>query len=106
MDGTVYPCCHLYRDNHGADPSSAGFRSCHALGNVARASFASIWKGERYDFKRRQLTGIRPAGDFTPCGECTRFCQHNLALNVLYREFRENPAVLNSFGSSSEPVWL
>jgi pyruvate-formate lyase-activating enzyme len=106
VDGTVYPCCHLYRDNHGADPSSAGFRSRHALGNVARASFASIWKGEKYDFKRKQLTGIRPAGDFTPCGECTRFCQHNLALNVLYREFRENPAVLNSFGSSSEPVWL
>ncbi|MBS1827314.1 MAG: SPASM domain-containing protein [Acidobacteria bacterium] len=84
VDGEVFPCCHLYRDNHGLDALTLKFRERHSMGNVLRAGFAEVWNGDRYAMERQNLELIDPAKpDFTPCGECTRHCQHNLALSKI-----------------------
>ena len=98
-DGAVYPCCHLYRDNHGADPRSEEFRRRHAMGNVitseGKSDFAAVWNGPKYVAERKGLEVIEPIGDFAPCGECTRHCQHNVALNKVYNVLGGDDAVLD-----------
>jgi len=106
LDGEVYPCCHLYRDNHGADSSTRGIRSQHSLGNALTKPFGGIWNAEKYRRKRQALTVINQQGDYRPCGECTRYCQHNIALNDLYQEYKKNPGVFDSLKGTEGPIWL
>ncbi|HKD97674.1 MAG TPA: radical SAM protein [Micromonosporaceae bacterium] len=80
-DGSVYPCCHLFRDNHGRERSTVEFRRAHHMGTVATTPFAEIWNGEQYQRERRKLEIIRPEEDFAPCAECTRHCQQNKVLS-------------------------
>jgi MoaA/NifB/PqqE/SkfB family radical SAM enzyme len=92
-DGEVYTCCHLYRDNHGADKKSDDFRKLHRLGNLHECDFdlKAIWNGEKYSRERRNLAKINPNNiRFTPCGECTRHCQHNRALTEIYTAYQDN----------------
>jgi MoaA/NifB/PqqE/SkfB family radical SAM enzyme len=80
-DGSVYPCCHLYRDNHGRERSALEFRRLHHMGTVTTTPFAEIWNGQPYREERRRLEVIRPEDDFAPCAECTRHCQQNKVLS-------------------------
>jgi MoaA/NifB/PqqE/SkfB family radical SAM enzyme len=112
-NGDVYPCCHLYRDNHGAHEKSKMYRRKHRLGNLKQAefNFKSIWIGERYEKKRRSLTVIDPTRpDFYPCGECTRHCQHNIILNRVQELYNEAPEELENAVRALEthdgPVWF
>jgi MoaA/NifB/PqqE/SkfB family radical SAM enzyme len=109
--GTVYPCCHLYRDNHGADRKSKQFRERHALGNVRAAAFGQIWNDNRYVRERQDLAKIDPLSvHFTPCGECTRHCQHNRVLSEVYSEYAEHLDKLNLLVSrlhhTGKAVWF
>ncbi len=114
QDGSVYPCCHLFRDNHGHSPSGKSFRQRHYLGSVVREdesgkvlTFEQIWRGSAYETKRKELEVIRPeAHDYVPCGECTRYCQHNMAINRLFEEYKSNPEVFSSMPEDDSPVWL
>jgi MoaA/NifB/PqqE/SkfB family radical SAM enzyme len=91
VDGKVYPCCHLYRDNHGMDDRSAGFREMHCLGDVKKETFGEIWNGPRYAKKRKELEVIKPDHpNFTPCGECTRHCHHNKTLTALFAAVKDD----------------
>lgn len=109
-DGDVYPCCHLYRDNHSLDSSTSDFRDWHRLGNVRTTKFADIWNGEQYQSERRKLQTIEPNKmHFLPCGECTRHCQHNLVLTRIYREYEKDPNVLDELPDGNpqqQPVWF
>ena len=68
------------------------------MGNILSAtndsSFAAVWNGPAYVAERRRLAEIRPTGDFAPCGECTRHCQHNVALNKVYDIVEGDDAVI------------
>jgi MoaA/NifB/PqqE/SkfB family radical SAM enzyme len=119
--GRVYPCCHLYRDNHSSSPKSSAIREAHCMGEL-RPDFdlLRIWRGDRYAQERERLSVIRPQApsspsdvDFSPCGECTRFVQHNHTLNRLSQIFQRNPAQFAEWchqvsptESSSSPVWF
>jgi len=109
-DGQVYPCCHLYRDNHSSDARSSKFRLKHSLGNVKTTKFAEIWNGVGYQKKRKALEQIDPnEEDFLPCGECTRHCQHNLVLTKIYGEYEKDPRVLEELPDDNPdqtPVWF
>jgi MoaA/NifB/PqqE/SkfB family radical SAM enzyme len=111
-DGKVYPCCHLYRDNHGSDERSQDFRKEHTLGNVREAEykFSNIWNGDLYVSEREKLKKIKPNDrDFLPCGECTRHCQHNQVLTQIYKEYENNPQALDEFvkeNPKDNPVWF
>lgn len=112
-NGDVYPCCYLYRDNHGADPASRHFRLNHRLGNVAENpfSFRKIWNGQLYAKERQSLAVIDPTQpDFLPCGECTRHCQHNIVLTELYdaygRDISGVGQAIQSYGRDEGPVWF
>jgi hypothetical protein len=51
----------------------------------------AIWNGEKYSRERRNLAKINPNNiRFTPCGECTRHCQHNRALTEIYTAYQDN----------------
>jgi len=106
LDGSIYPCCHLFRDNHGANGMTKSFRDRHRLGNVRSQAFGKIWNAGAFERIRNSLTQIDPSGDFAPCGECTRHCQHNIALNKLYKEYCTNPSVLGGFPNVDDPVWF
>lgn len=108
-DGSVYPCCHLYRDNHSADPRTPGFRNEHRMGDIKVSSFSEIWNGDLYVKERDKLKKIEPKAAFSPCGECTRHCQHNRVLTQIYREFEKDPKALNQLpneNSGDRPVWF
>jgi MoaA/NifB/PqqE/SkfB family radical SAM enzyme len=102
-DGTVYPCCHLYRDNHSKDGSTPRFRRDHQMGNVMTtdagrrvSAFEKVWNGERYVAERKQLERIKPDDTmFLPCGECTRHCQHNASLSRVYDLAGNDKALLD-----------
>jgi MoaA/NifB/PqqE/SkfB family radical SAM enzyme/class 3 adenylate cyclase len=95
-NGDVYPCCHLYRDNHGHDEMSKDLRRMHLLGNVNKSKFSEIWNNLKYQQERRKLETIRPySHGFVPCGECTRHCQHNHALSEIYLLYADNLAELD-----------
>jgi MoaA/NifB/PqqE/SkfB family radical SAM enzyme len=112
-DGTVYPCCHLYRDNHGDDPRSSYFRGTHALGQLREFGFdfGRIWNGGKYAEERRRLERIDPNHpDFLPCGECTRHCQHNRVLTEIYSAYANNLSELQrpttAGNAAQKPVWF
>jgi MoaA/NifB/PqqE/SkfB family radical SAM enzyme len=111
-DGGVYPCCHLYRDNHGFDPQSRHYRARHTMGNVRETKFELIWNGERYAEERKLLEKVNPTGnvDFIPCGECTRYCQHNLALTRIHKAYehnlRELEKAIENTNPEDRPVWV
>ncbi len=110
-DGEVYPCCHLYRDNQGADPRSRYFRKEHSMGNILRAGFSAVWNGDRYVAERVALEKINPDDPrFLPCGECTRHCQHNLVLTEVYRNFEDDLSELErelaTLPDESDPVFF
>ena len=111
-DGKVYPCCHLYRDNHGYDSRSKGFREKHYLGNITEKEFSQIWNGLEYVEKRRQLRKIDPKPfEYSPCGECTRYFQHNIVLTEIYTEYKDKLQELekeleDKKDSSVNPVWF
>ncbi|MBZ5654226.1 MAG: SPASM domain-containing protein [Acidobacteriia bacterium] len=106
VDGQVYPCCHLYRDNHGSDPESRKLRAHHALGNVLESTFQQVWNAEPYRKKRNELTVIRPDGNYAPCGECTRYCQHNIGINRLFRHYERDPNNFVFGTADNKPVWI
>lgn len=114
QDGSVYPCCHLFRDNHGDSPSGKSLRQRHYLGNVVRPdesgkvlTFEQIWRGPANETKRTELAVIRPElCDYTPCGECTRYCQHNIAVNRLFEEYQSNSGVFGRMPEDDSPVWI
>ena len=102
-NGEVYPCCHLYRDNHGTDPRTEYFRAEHSMGNVMHTDFCEIWNGERYVRERVALERIDPDNSrFSPCGECTRHCQHNLVLTQIYQNFKDELGELEKELSTTE----
>lgn len=108
-DGSVYPCCHLYRDNHGADARTPSFRREHHMGDVKVSSFGEIWNGDSYVKERDKLKKIEPKAAFSPCGECTRHCQHNRVLTQIYREFKKDPKALDQLtneNTGNHPVWF
>jgi MoaA/NifB/PqqE/SkfB family radical SAM enzyme len=118
-DGKVYPCCHLYRDNHGADPKSQLFRETHRMGSLRDhgCEFLPIWDGEAYQGLRKTLQTIDPTHpDFLPCGECTRHYRHNKALTEILRfverapggmsELEQYAAQLGAAGETAGPVWF
>jgi MoaA/NifB/PqqE/SkfB family radical SAM enzyme len=117
--GKVYPCCHLYRDNHGRRPNTHRIRAEHILGDVRPDfDFARVWGGEQYNLARRRLETVRPSRsqdaespDFSPCGECTRHFQHNLALTAFYKAYKENPVGFKEWYTQyaddrEAPVWF
>ena len=115
QDGSVYPCCHLFRDNHGYSPVGKSLRQKHYLGNVVREdesgevlTFKQIWSGPANEAKRNDLAVIlHPEGnDYAPCGECTRYCQHNIAINGLFEIYKSNPGVLTAMPEDNSPVWI
>lgn len=111
-DGGVYPCCHLYRDNHGSDPLSKRYRTTHMMGNVKESRFDLIWNAETYVEERKRLKTVNPTGDvdFFPCGECTRYCQHNLALTRIHKAYEGNLEQLEQeiedLKREQTPVWF
>ncbi len=112
-NGTVYPCCHLHRDNHGDDPRSSHFRHRHALGNLRDFDFdfGGIWNGKKYGEERGELKTIDPNHpDFLPCGECTRHCQHNRVLTEIYSAYAKNLGELDRLtataNAAQEHVWF
>jgi MoaA/NifB/PqqE/SkfB family radical SAM enzyme len=109
-DGSVYPCCHLYRDNHGENPNSIQLRRKHRMGSVRGAGgFKSVWNGKAYADERRNLVRINPNDpNYTPCGECTRHCRHNLVLTEVLIEYKQNPedAIQKLGKGSADPVWF
>jgi MoaA/NifB/PqqE/SkfB family radical SAM enzyme len=109
-DGSVYPCCHLYRDNHGENPNSIQLRRKHRMGNIRDAGgFKSVWNGKAYADERRNLVRINPNDpNYTPCGECTRHCRHNLVLTEVLIEYKQNPkdAIQKLGNPSADPVWF
>jgi class 3 adenylate cyclase/organic radical activating enzyme len=113
IDGSVYPCCHLYRDNHPMDGKTRDYRKRHCMGDLKASGFdfASIWRGNRYAEERRALTTIDPRQEhFEPCGECTRHCQHNSMLTRIERLYSDTPEevsqALQELGSGSDAVWF
>lgn len=111
-DGEVYPCCHLYRDNHGSDRRSNGFRKVHSLGNITESLFSNIWNGSKYVQKRKELAIIDPnSSNYLPCGECTRYCQHNFSLTKIYSEYKDDLEKLENELKAenlieNKPVWF
>ncbi|HAO19399.1 MAG TPA: hypothetical protein DCQ37_02220 [Desulfobacteraceae bacterium] len=66
-EGRVYPCCHLYRDNHGNDERTREYRNKHCLVNVTESSFAEIWNDRKYQEKREILESVKPSSlDYAP----------------------------------------
>jgi MoaA/NifB/PqqE/SkfB family radical SAM enzyme len=111
--GGVYPCCHLYRDNHGNYKSTPHYRKVHKMGVISEdgGGFREIWNGAPYREERRRLMRISPDDvDFYPCGECTRHCQHNSVLTKLFEQFEANPdkveAELVALSQGDGYVWL
>ena len=81
-NGDVYPCCHLYRDNHVFDKMSREYQQKNLLGNAVAESFRDIWNAQPYQDTRSRLEVISPnEHDGKPCGECTRYCQVNRSLS-------------------------
>jgi len=109
-DGSVYPCCHLFRDNHGYDSKTKIYRSAHKMGNIKNNKFSEIWNGRRYAKERESLKEINPGEpNFEPCGECTRHCQHNRVLTQIYREYEKDEKALDALvdkNPSNDPVWF
>ncbi|HEV7239766.1 MAG TPA: radical SAM protein [Thermoanaerobaculia bacterium] len=111
-DGQVYPCCHLYRDNHGADPRSRNLRKENILGDVSSKSFATVWNNKKYGELRKALSKIDPASSkFLPCGECTRHCQHNMSLTEAFDLYQSNPEAYEEVvgdlpSQNDKPVWF
>lgn len=94
-DGSIYPCCHLFRDNHGNDRQSMAFRRKYSIGNLTRENLKDVWRGSKYSSFRSSVKQIDPDVIF-PCGECTRHCQHNRALNRLYEIYKKSPNSWNA----------
>lgn len=113
-DGAVYPCCHLYRDNHGLDSMSKDFRRAHRMGNVTDSDFRfeEIWNNESYVKERQLLERIHPTErhDFLPCGECTRYCQHNRVLTKIHENYKNNlqdlEKAIKEMNLEDRPVWF
>ena len=111
-DGKVYPCCHLYRDNHGNDEKSKKYRDLHNLGNVTEKPFSQIWNDTLYVRERENLARIDPEFNFSPCGECTRHCRHNAVLSAVQKEFKGQMNELKAQALALEqpkpgtPVWF
>src|ERR1017187_2927914 len=114
QDGSVYPCCHLFRDNHGHSAPGKSLRRRHYLGSVVSKdesgkvlTFAEIWRGRTYAKKRNALVSIDPnAADYAPCGECTRYCQHNISMNRLFEKYRSDPDAFGRMPEDDGPVWF
>jgi hypothetical protein len=114
QDGSVYPCCHLFRDNHGHSAVGRNLRYRHRLGSVTAPNelgrvmtFEEIWKGPSYERKRNALVQIDPAaGDYFPCGECTRYCQPNISMNHLFELYKTDRKVFAEIPEAEEPVWF
>ncbi|MBV8856653.1 MAG: radical SAM protein [Acidobacteria bacterium] len=109
-DGDVYPCCHLFRDNHSYDLKTKIYRSAHRMGNVKHSKFSKIWNGKKYVTERARLKEINPAEpSFEPCGECTRHCQHNRVLTQIYREYEKDAGALDVLADDDldhTPIWF
>jgi MoaA/NifB/PqqE/SkfB family radical SAM enzyme len=107
-DGQVYPCCHLYRDNHSFDRRTIEFRARHSMGNAATTRFREIWNNSCYVDERKNLLKIDPTHPaFTPCGECTRHCRHNLALTQIHADQSSGSEVFGEMESGNKrPVWF
>jgi MoaA/NifB/PqqE/SkfB family radical SAM enzyme len=109
-DGAVYPCCHLYRDNHSMDRKTREYRDKHRIGFAHETPFRYIWNSDAYALKRRELQKIDPdEPTFEPCGECTRHCQHNRALSQIQNEYAGRLDVLERLLANkpgSEDVWF
>jgi MoaA/NifB/PqqE/SkfB family radical SAM enzyme len=106
--GNVYPCCHLYRDNHGADAKSRCVRENNCLGNIRPSlDLKEVWLGNKYGDLRKRLETIDPkADDFTPCGECTRHVQPNSAMHALYTTGVDLEEGLNADEDLNPTVWF
>ena len=92
-DGTVYPCCYLYRDNSARD-TVASFNKDYEMGRLIEEDFESIWQGIKYNNCRRELKVVRDFRDGTVinvCAECTRFQGHNRFINALQRIYEAFP---------------
>jgi MoaA/NifB/PqqE/SkfB family radical SAM enzyme len=90
-DGSVYPCCHLYRDNHTRDNQTARYREEHRMGNAVETDFQDVWNEARYEQLRERLKKVDPEDHwFAPCGECTRHCQPNRTLTRIQEEYKGN----------------
>jgi MoaA/NifB/PqqE/SkfB family radical SAM enzyme len=100
VDGGVYACCHLFRDNHGTDPRALAVRDAQRLGSVRNQTFAEVWNGDAYVSIRQRLQTIVPTGEFAACGECTRHCQQNRS----FRHWESPPSTPTS--SPRKPSWL
>lgn len=103
--GHVYPCCHLYRDNHCHDPYSRRFRQIHAMGSIREdGDFLGVWRGRLYQQERERLAKVNPDDpDYLPCGECTRHFQPNMVINEFYRIFMEDPEGFKSWCGDTGP---
>jgi MoaA/NifB/PqqE/SkfB family radical SAM enzyme len=109
IDGSVYPCCHLYRDNHGQDRSTRQWREQHRMGDVRNQRFSALWNGEPYVNERLRLQVINPVDDFAPCAECTRHCQQNRVLSHVLSATESHEAIdelVARGGESDGPIWL
>jgi MoaA/NifB/PqqE/SkfB family radical SAM enzyme len=113
--GDVFPCCFLFDDNSGYSADVEGRRREHSLGNLTTSSFRDIWNGNKYDRVRQELAEIRPTGNYSACGECTRHCNHNRWLTKLFQDYTglsraggNADAVMNSVGNpqSRDGIWL
>jgi MoaA/NifB/PqqE/SkfB family radical SAM enzyme len=102
INGDVYPCCHLYRDNHGRDRSTRDWRDQHRMGNIRDEPFDAVWNGTRYAKERKDLEVISPTDDFAPCAECTRHCQQNKVLSHVM-SVAANPDVVDRLVYRGEP---
>jgi MoaA/NifB/PqqE/SkfB family radical SAM enzyme/class 3 adenylate cyclase len=114
-DGCVYPCCHLYRDNHGVDKSAIQDRQKQKLGCVKNTSFEEIWNGDKYVSFRNATSIINLTNrEFIACGECTRHYRHNWFLSELYDAYQGTFAELkkdvNKYvkrkGIKKCPIWF
>lgn len=90
-------CLHAFveknqnRDNRGNGERAKEYRNKHCMGNVTESSFAEIWNGRKYQEKRKILELVKPSSmDYAPCGECTRYFQHNLILSKVYEDFKDD----------------
>jgi MoaA/NifB/PqqE/SkfB family radical SAM enzyme len=114
--GDVYPCCFLFDDNGGYTESAETARLAHRLGSLKdNKSFKEIWEGPEYRRMRDELAVINPTDKYSPCGECTRHCNHNRWLTKLHEEYDglrtaggDGDRVLNEVfrRGAADEVWL
>ncbi|MCW3129987.1 MAG: radical SAM protein [Methanophagales archaeon] len=89
--GGVYPCCHLYYDNNDDSREYGAKREDTKLGDLRENdfNFEKIWRSEKYDKIRSELSHLSLKGKYEQCGDCTRHFFHNYCLTELFNFYSE-----------------